>query len=411
LILSLACLLPATSHAAQAPALESPPEGRAIGSAGFNEMLGKQLGAESLKTEALPDGSFKLSNSVQSLSAHITQQGVAFDSIGNSSGKGGFILALQQYGREGVMQAAESSSIYEKDGVVYHTHSNGIAEKFSNTGNGIQQDFIVPIKPAGKGALEVRLGVEGATLKTKNDGLTVTVNSSQRVLTYDRLKVTDANNNSVPAHMQLHANNHISIVVDDRSAKYPLTIDPTVGDENWVSMGGIAEVNWNVYTIVCSGLNVYVGGAFTEIINGRPEHNIVKWNGSRWSLLGVMNGDVNALVVDSSGNLYAGGSFTSAGSSAANHIAKWDGFSWSALGSGVNGDVYALAVNSSGDLYAGGAFTSAGGVVANNIAKWKGIWSVLGSGVNGDVYALAVDSSYNVYAGGSFTSAGGGSSE
>jgi hypothetical protein len=116
------------------------------------------------------------------------------------------------------------------------------------------------------------------------------------------------------------------VVVHDADAVYPVRIDPTFSDANWISMGGFPGANGNVY----------------------------------------------AAVVDDSGHLYIGGYFTIVGDVFAEHIAKWDGSSWTALGSGMDGEYYpavsALAVSGS-DLYAGGYFTTAGGKVSANFAR------------------------------------------
>src|SRR5207247_825241 len=120
----------------------------------------------------------------------------------------------------------------------------------------------------------------------------------------------------------------LAVVVNDADAVYPVRIDPTFSDANWISMGGIP------------------GASFF----------------------------VRAMAVDGAGNLYIGGLFTAVGNVLATNIAKWNGSSWSALGSGMGGSppiVYALAVSGS-DVYAGGEFTTAGGSAANHIAKWKG---------------------------------------
>src|SRR6266851_8127610 len=101
------------------------------------------------------------------------------------------------------------------------------------------------------------------------------------------------------------------VVVNDAAAVYPVRIDPTFSDANWISM------------------NPSIPGA---------------------------DSTVYAAVVDVSGNLYIGGSFTVVGGVIANSIAKWNGSSWTALDSGMNSYVSALAVSGS-DLYAGGYFT------------------------------------------------------
>jgi hypothetical protein len=416
---------PAQSPEAKAPEAKAA-EGHAIGSSGFNEMLGKQTSAGTFVTEAASDGGFLLKNTMQTVSAHITPQGVAFDSIGNSAGKGGFGLQLSQWGRANNLQAADSSQIYRDGDTVFHTHTavnneQGIAEKFSNTNDGIRQDFIVPIKPAGTGALHVQLQVTGANVAAKEGGASIQL-ASGRKLTYDRLAVTDSTGKTIPAKMLVAQNNVLDVVVDDATAQYPLTIDPTVGDENWVSMGALGSgLDSFVRAIAVSGSNVYAGGQFTTA-GGVAANRIAKWNGTAWSALGTgMSGTypyVYALALDSSGNLYAGGDFNTAGGVAANRIAKWNGIAWSALGTGMDNTVSALALDSSGKLYAGGSFTTAGGVAASRIAQWNGsTWSALGTGITGShfgsfkVNALVVDGSGNLYAGGSFTTAGGVKSE
>ena len=81
----------------------------------------------------------------------------------------------------------------------------------------------------------------------------------------------------------------LAVLVNDAEAVYPVRIDPTFSDENWISMGGIPGAN---------------------------------------SL-------VRAPVVDGSGNLYIGGDFIVVGNVIANYVAGWNGSSWSALGSGI----------------------------------------------------------------------------
>jgi len=72
----------------------------------------------------------------------------------------------------------------------------------------------------------------------------------------------------------------IAVQVDDTAAVYPIRIDPTFSDANWISM------------------NPSFPGA---------------------------DGTVNAAVVDGSGNLYIGGDFTLVGDVIASRIAKWNG--------------------------------------------------------------------------------------
>jgi len=175
----------------------------------------------------------------------------------------------------------------------------------------------------------------------------------------------------------------VVVVEEDAGAAYPVRIDPTFSDANWVSMNpSIPGTDGAVKAAVMDGAgNLYIGGSFA-VAGNVVANNVAKWNGSGWSALGSgVNGEVDALAI-SGGALYAGGWFTTAGGNAANYIAEWDGSGWSALGPGMKGVVDALAM-SGNTLYAGGYFTTAGGNDANYIAQWDGSsWSPLGSGMS-----------------------------
>jgi hypothetical protein len=374
----------------------------------------------------------------------------------------------------------------------------GLTEEYSVSVDGVRQDFLIAQPPVGgTGELRLELDVTGATVAPLGNGVQLTLPGSGRQLAYHRLHVTDATGRELPARMEVAAGilpdvegahpaarivaakhpsanllvtsesagleapalrqaempaaTKLAVLVDDANAVYPVRIDPTFSDADWISMGGLRGANNSVFaTAVDAAGDLYIGGSFTAvgevIANG-----IAKWDGNAWSVLGsgfsngvtalatsgnVLYAGVNNYVAKWDGiawsvlgsgmtggggpfnfvfvkalavagtNLYAGGAFTMADGTAANNIAKWDGTAWSALGSGVDSWVYALAVSDT-NLYAGGFFATAGGIPANRIGKWDGIaWSALGSGMVGSVHALAV-SGNDVYAGGDFTTTDG----
>ncbi len=306
----------------------------------------------------------------------------------------------------------------------------GLVEEYTVSMDGVRQDFVVLERPEGAGELALRLAVSGAKVEPAAFGARLVLENFTRKIAYSRLRVTDAKGQELSARIEAlsavrgaeslvresnagpatHADKAVCapmlvVVVNDADAAYPVRIDPTFSDANWISMGGIPGPNGLVFaTVVAGSGDLYIGGYFT-VVGDVIANSIAKWNGSNWMALGSgTDGAVSALAVSGS-DVYAGGYFKKAGGSAANSIAKWDGSSWSALGPGMNGEVMALAVSGS-DLYAGGWFTMAGGRLANNIAKWNGSsWSGLALGTIGLVRALAVSGS-DLYAGGDFISAG-----
>jgi hypothetical protein len=171
--------------------------------------------------------------------------------------------------------------------------------------------------------------------------------------------------------------------------------------------------NDNVYalTTLPNG-DLVVGGVFT-MADGLSVNNIVRWDGTAWSPLGVagLNYAVICLTLLPNGDLVAGGTFTVAGGVFASRIARWDGTAWSPLGAGITNTVLALTTLPNGDVVAGGIFTTAGGVAANRIARWDGgTWSSLGPGMNDFVWALTTLPNGDVAVGGDFTTAGGNAS-
>jgi len=208
----------------------------------------------------------------------------------------------------------------------------GLTEEYSVSVDGVRQDFVVGQRPGGEGPLRVELGVAGAKAEQLVKGAWLVLEGAGRALAYSRLRVVDAQGQELAARLEVATATRLAVVVDDAAAAYPVRIDPTFSDADWMSLGGIAGTD----------------------------------------------GEVLAAVADGSGNVYIGGYFTVVGDVIANHIAKWNGSEWSALGSGMGGAdgpqvwdyprVYALAVSGT-DLFAGGDFTTAGNKASGYAAK------------------------------------------
>jgi hypothetical protein len=194
----------------------------------------------------------------------------------------------------------------------------GVIEEYRVSMDGVRQDFLIPERPAGAGELTLALEVSGARAEAADYGARLTLAGSGRVIAYSRLHVTDATGRELPARMEAVSGDRLSIQLDDTGAVYPVRIDPTFSDDDWVSVG------------IC--------GTY---------------------------GFVFAMVADQSGNIYVAGQLGFAGNVQANGIAKWNGTSWSSLGAGLSeswtlfsggGYAYALALSGS-NLYVGGAIS------------------------------------------------------
>ncbi|WP_395753590.1 autotransporter-associated beta strand repeat-containing protein [Prosthecobacter sp.] len=344
----------------------------------------------------------------QKLVGTVTREGLSLEST--AEGGGTLKLSASAIGRaEGqTSPIPQRGSVVFTDKLVTFTRP-GLVEEYSVSADGVRQDFIVMQRPAGSGGVNVELALSGATAEAASEGVKLTLDRSGRVLAYNRLRVTDATGRALAATLEVLSPARLAVRVEDAGAVYPVRIDPTFSDADWVSLssGLIGTSNAVNALLADASGNLYVGGSF--VVAGTVVANrIAKWDGSVWTTLGSgMDGAVNSLALNGT-DLYAGGSFLTAGGVTVNRIAKWNGTAWSALSTGMNGStVNALAVSGT-DLYAGGDFTTAGGVTVNRIAKWDGTaWSALSTGMaSGSVNALAVSGS-NLYAGGSFLVAAG----
>ena len=163
-----------------------------------------------------------------------------------------------------------------------------------------------------------------------------------------------------------------------------------------------------VFAIVISGSDVYVGGRFDLNADlGYFLSSVAKWDGSTWNTLARMRHTVIVDTTDNStdenlsvvtalalnGNtLYAGGDFMFVdrfSSDSLNHMAKYAGGVWETVGGGVTIDesddfdvfegIVRAITSKDSDIYIGGRFTNAGDKTVNYIARWDGTnWHSLG---------------------------------
>jgi hypothetical protein len=389
--------------------------------------IGAKAGADyhgdGLAVLRTPEGA-RLRCVFQRLEGEATCEGLWLSSTLNqldSSARDSFRIVAVSVGREVTacpgVTLTPAGSVSADDQIIRFKRL-GLVEEYSVSVNGVRQDFVIFENPAGEGQLGLRLQVTGARVELVSNRVQLLLPKSGRRILYDNLAVTDAKGKELRAQLDATkegSNSMLCVTIDDSGATYPLRIDPTFSDANWISMGGIPGADSGVRAVVLDDFgNLYVGGDFT-VIGDVVANGVAKWDGAAWSSLasgmccGFPSTTVYALAV-SGGDLYAGGTFSWAGGAAIEGLARWDGTNWSALGSGFPGYqttfIYSLAA-SGHDLYAGGYFWSAGGSPATNIAKWDGAsWSPLGTGTSGAVDALALAGS-SLYAGGTFASAGG----
>lgn len=349
-----------------------------------------------------------LRSEVQKLEGQVTASGLRVISTEKNEA---FRLVTHALGREDSVVLSGDGRV-QTSGKLVSLVRPCLTEEYSVSTEGLRQDFLIHERPKGSGPLRLMLNVEGAACESIEQGVKLTLAGSGREISYSKLKVTDARGREHTAMMHAASSAMIEIVVADEAAAYPLRIDPTLSDADWVSLNNdLLGVRGTIHCFVDDGAgNLYAGGRFTHI-GGITTNHIARWDGTRWWAVGGGVDDGEFGWVDclgfGGGNLYVGGSFSSAGGVPVNRIARWDGTTWHALGSGLTGSPLAIAVDGS-NVFVGGSLTQAGGASVNSIARWNGAaWSAVGSGCNGKLNSLLFHNGL-LYAGGDFTSAGGG---
>lgn len=360
----------------------------------------------------------------QKLQGRATEQGLWLVST-EPGGSEEFRILAKAVGRGNLKPLPKSGRVTASEKLVQLVRQ-GLVEEYSVSADGVRQDFIVLLRPDGAGQLRMSLNVDGARAQAAEVGASLILNGSGREIAYTRLHVTDANGRELQAKIEVRGENKLEITVDDTGAAYPLRIDPTFSDADWVGLNadqlGVG-VEGVVYAVASDGAgNVYVGGSFTKA-GTVDAQNVARWDGARWWPLGegldavvsdiaVMGGEVfasgnttgvwrwngatwQAVNNESMGtglkpmvvrgtDLYVAGSFVSVDGLVVNRVVRWSqSGGWSALGSGLDGPATALTANVAG-VQVAGSFTTAGGVPANGVAQWNGTsWSAFGSGLEG----------------------------
>ncbi len=121
-----------------------------------------------------------------------------------------------------ILTAAKATLTYQWDA--------NISEWWINTPAGLEQGFTVQQRPddVATGPLVVDMAVKGdLTPMLRGDGIAFTDSSNATILTYNKLHVTDAAGQVIPARFAVMGQT-LQILVDDQQATYPLTIDPLV---------------------------------------------------------------------------------------------------------------------------------------------------------------------------------------
>ena len=175
---------------------------------------------------------------------------------------------LAAVGRPGSMEQVAVPVIIP-DGHRVEYRRGMITEWYDNGPDGLEQGFLIAERPAGSGPLVLE-GIIGGDLQARsaNDGQRVEFLSpgGVTILRYDSLRVTDARGRDVAASLNV-VEDQLQIIIEDRDAIYPLTVDPLLTTTDWTAEGDQTNAQFG-YSVASAGdVN---GDGYDDVIIGAP---------------------------------------------------------------------------------------------------------------------------------------------
>ncbi len=169
----------------------------------------------------------------------------------------------------------------------YHWNNN-LTERWVNNETDLEQWFFLNQRPQGatsRQPLTLQITLD-STLRANQYGNSILfTNSSGTIITYNKLKVWDADGRNLPAQMQL-SGQQLSLIIDDSKARFPLTIDPSFQQQAYLKASN-TQANDNFGGAVAIAGNSLVVGAFGESssatgVNGDQSDNSANGAGAAY---------------------------------------------------------------------------------------------------------------------------------
>ncbi|HTZ97783.1 MAG TPA: IPT/TIG domain-containing protein [Terriglobales bacterium] len=209
---------------------------------------------------------FRAENPQHDLSTDFTGDGVTIHSHAATWG-----MHVSAYGRGDILKAAAAATP-EADANRIQYSRGDLTEWYLNGPLGLEQGFTLTqrLGKSNRGPLAIELTLSGNLKAAVADAksLSLISNDGKRYLSYAGLSASDADNRELRAWLDLRGN-RLRIHVDDRTARYPIVIDPwvQVAEVSASDGGNSDEFGWSV----AAGNNVVVVGAPFHTVGSNVE--------------------------------------------------------------------------------------------------------------------------------------------
>ncbi|MCP4702945.1 MAG: hypothetical protein GY862_39700 [Gammaproteobacteria bacterium] len=311
-ILFLILALP--GHSADASVAKNIPEGL---EAGEWRNIQQQIRAAEYHPAPAESGDYTAPNRVQGLHARFSKDGRV--QVTPTATQPGLSLRLTAYGYGDELRPVPLAGkpVVKENRVEYRR--GDLTEWYVNDERGMEQGFTFNKPPAGSASMaSLESGAAGKPLRLSltldtglipelsadRQGMVFKIARGRAVFTYDRLHVTDARNQAVPAWFELADGSHssggtqarIHIAVQDAGAVYPLIIDPFLAPAENAKFNRLyADENDGFgYSVAMDGDTMAVaafGCAAVEMACDTGAVYIFVYNGVNWNQQAILTAD------------------------------------------------------------------------------------------------------------------------
>ncbi|MFW5444007.1 MAG: FG-GAP repeat protein, partial [Methylococcaceae bacterium] len=249
----------------------------------------QQINTGQYRAHSDTKGGYRASNLAQGWHIHYAAEGTTTLTPRNNQAKPYHLgMKLSAIGYQTLQLLHKPQQISQQDFTISYQWNANVRERWINSEQQLEQWFDIEKRPKGaeKGhPLTVQMTLDSELKITQNGNNIQFSNTKGLDITYNKLKVWDSTGKELPARMQL-ASNTLSLLVDDSTARYPLTIDPRFQQRAYLKASNTDSSDVFGLSVSISG-DTLVVGAFGESsnstgVNGNQSDNSAKDSGAAY---------------------------------------------------------------------------------------------------------------------------------
>ena len=247
----------------------------------------REMQRHALRREA---GGYVAANPGQQLEARFDGRGFE---VTPQEGEWSWGLDLVAFGFAGQERAVGAPDAVRTQGQrATYAWGSDLEEWYQNDERGLEHGYTVARRPAredGAGEeLAVTLSVRGELRPALRDGgrdVVFVDASGRQVVNYAGLKVFDADGRDLPARFETRGAD-LRVLVDEREARYPVTIDPLVQQAAYLKASNTESSDWFGVSVAISGDTIVVGAdderSAATGVNGGQSDNSASYSGAAY---------------------------------------------------------------------------------------------------------------------------------